>query len=239
MPILAWMLAACTQSTPPPETDEAPASQPNFLLIFADDLGYTDIGAYGGEIRTPNLDELASRSVTFTNFHALPMCAPTRAMLLSGTDHHVAGLGTMFGPNFLPGLEGRDGYETYLHERVASLPERLAEVGYRSYMAGKWHLGPDPGQWPVDRGFDRSFVLLPGVGSHMVIPERQYVENNEWVEPTQEGFFFHPLLHRQAHRLHRRISRRRATVLRIRRLHGAALAATGPARLHRPLRRRL
>ena len=189
LPVLPWMLAACTQPAPPPEPDAAPASQPNFLLIVADDLGYTDIGAYGGEVRTPVLDELASRSVTFTNFHVLPMCAPTRAMMLSGTDHHIAGLGTMFGPNMLMGAEGRVGYETYLHERVASLPERLAEVGYHSYMAGKWHLGPQPGQWPVDRGFDRSFVLLPGSGNHMVISERQYVENNEWVEPTQDGFF--------------------------------------------------
>ena len=186
---LPCLLAACTQPSAPPEPEDAPARQPNFLLIVADDLGYTDIGAYGGEIRTPVLDDLASRSVMFTNFHVLPMCAPTRAMLLAGTEHHVAGLGTMFGPNFLPALEGHTGYETYLHERVASLPERLAEVGYRSYMAGKWHLGPDPGQWPVDRGFDRSFVLLPGSGSHMVIPERQYVENGEWVEPTEEGFY--------------------------------------------------
>ena len=189
LPVLPWMLAACTQPAPPPEPDAARASQPNFLLIVADDLGYTDIGAYGGEIRTPVLDELASRSVTFTNFHVLPMCAPTRAMMLSGTDHHVAGLGTMFGPNMLMGAEGHVGYETYLHERVASLPERLSEVGYHSYMAGKWHLGPQPGQWPADRGFDRSFALLPGSGNHMVIPERLYVENNEWVEPTLEGFF--------------------------------------------------
>ena len=191
VPVLPWMLAACTQPAPPPapESDGAPESRPNLLLIVADDLGYTDIGAYGGEIRTPVLDDLASQSVMFTNFHVLPMCAPTRAMLLAGTDHHVAGLGTMFGSNFLPGLEGHTGYETYLHERVASLPERLAEVGYRSYMAGKWHLGPDPGQWPVDWGFDRSFVMLPGSGSHMAIPERVYVENDEWVEPTQEGFY--------------------------------------------------
>ncbi len=186
---LPWILGACAQSVPPPEPGDAPASRPNFLLIVADDLGYTDMGAFGGEIRTPVLDELASRSVTFTNFHVLPMCAPTRAMLLSGTDHHVAGLGTMFGPDMLPGLEGRAGYETYLHERVASLPERLAEVGYRSYMAGKWHLGPRPGQWPVDWGFDRSFALLPGSGNHMVIGEHQYAEDAEWVEPAREGFF--------------------------------------------------
>ena len=193
----AFTLAACESQPPPsepgsasPEPETASPVQPNFLLIVADDLGYTDIGAYGGEIRTPVLDDLASRSVTFTNFHVLPMCAPTRAMLLAGTDHHVAGLGSMFPHNWFTGLEeGQPGYETYLSQRVASLPERLAEVGYRSYMAGKWHLGPDPGQWPVDRGFDRSFALLPGSGSHMVIPEHRYVEDGEWVEPTQEGFY--------------------------------------------------
>ena len=189
-PAVPWMLVACAPQAPPPEPSTATPEQPNFLLIVADDLGYTDIGAYGGEIRTPVLDDLASRSVTFTNFHVLPMCAPTRAMLLAGTDHHVAGLGSMFPHNWFTGLEeGQPGYETYLSERVASLPERLAEVGYRSYMAGKWHLGPDLGQWPVDRGFDRSFALLPGSQSHMVIPERTYVENDEWVEPTREGFF--------------------------------------------------
>ena len=149
----AFTLVACESQPPPsepgsvsPEPETASPVQPNFLLIVADDLGYTDLGAYGGEIRTPVLDDLASRSVTFTNFHVLPMCAPTRAMLLAGTDHHVAGLGSMFGHNWFTGLEeGQPGYETYLSEGVASLPERLAEVGYRSYMAGKWHLGPDSG----------------------------------------------------------------------------------------------
>ena len=187
--VLPWFLAACTEQTPPPEPVDAPASRPNFLLIVADDLGYTDIGAYGGEIRTPTLDALAARSVKFTNFHVLPTCAPTRAMMLSGTDHHIAGVGSMFGANMLAGVEGRTGYEGRLHERVASLPERLAQVGYRSYMAGKWHLGSAPEHWPVERGFERSFALLAGSGNHLAISEGQYVENGEWVEATSDNFF--------------------------------------------------
>ena len=163
--------------------------RPNILLIVADDLGYTDIGAYGGEIRTPNIDELADRSVKFTNFHVMPACAPTRAVLLSGADNHTAGLGSMFGPNFLPAVEGRVGYELYLHERVATLPELLTDAGYHTYMAGKWHLGSDQGQWPVDRGFEESFALLRGAGDHFQIGENQYVENNYWVEPRSEGFY--------------------------------------------------
>ena len=169
---------------PPPAS-----SQPNFLLIVADDLGYTDIGAYGGEIRTPRLDELAEQSVRFTNFHVLPTCAPTRSMLLSGTDHHVAGVGSMFGANFLVGVDGQVGYEGYLHERVAALPERLADAGYHTYMAGKWHLGPERGRWPGDRGFERAFALLPGSGNHLAIAEQQYVEGNDWVENTPPDFF--------------------------------------------------
>jgi arylsulfatase A-like enzyme len=164
-------------------------SPPNFLVIVADDLGYTDIGAYGSEIRTPNLDALAGQSIKFTNFHALPTCAPTRAVLLSGTDNHTAGLGSMFGPNFLPAVEGQVGYERYLLERVAALPELLTDADYHSYMAGKWHLGSREGQWPTDRGFERSFALLGGAGAHFAIAENQYVENGARVDARSENFY--------------------------------------------------
>ena len=109
--------------------------------------------------------------------------------MLSGTDHHTAGVGSMFGANMLTGIEGQVGYERYLHERVAPLPERLADAGYHTYMAGKWHLGLDPGRWPGDRGFERAFALLEGSGNHFVVSERQYVENNDWVEDAPENFF--------------------------------------------------
>ena len=95
----------------------------------------------------------------------------------------------MFGPNFLPAIEGQVGYERYLHERVAALPELLTDAGYHTYMAGKWHLGSREGQWPTDRGFERSFALLGGAGTHFAIAENQYVENGERVEARSENFY--------------------------------------------------
>jgi arylsulfatase len=115
-------------------------TRPNVLLIMADDLGYADLGAYGSDIRTPNIDALAQEGVLFTQYHASPLCATTRAMLLSGNNNHVAGLarqGSFPGP-VIPGLAG---YENRLSGRIAPLPGLLAIAGYRTYLAGKWHLG--------------------------------------------------------------------------------------------------
>ena len=139
--------------------------RPNFLVIVADDLGYSDIGAFGGEINTPNLDRLAYAGVRFTDFHSAPACSPTRAMLLSGTDHHIAGIGTMLevaGPAF----HGAPGYEGYLNDRVVALPELLRDAGYFTLMSGKWHLGNTIDRSPWARGFERSFALLPAGASH-------------------------------------------------------------------------
>src|SRR5215207_9768833 len=94
-------------------------SKPNILLIVADDLGYTDLGCYGGDIKTPNIDQLAKQGLQFTNFHTSPLCAPTRAMLLSGNDNHVAGIGSMFPVTGTP-REGKPGYERHLTDRVVT-----------------------------------------------------------------------------------------------------------------------
>lgn len=139
--------------------------RPNFLVIVADDLGFSDLGAFGGEIATPNLDALAHAGVRFTDFHTASACSPTRAMLLSGTDHHVAGIGTM-AEALPPHLADKPGYEGYLNERVAALPELLHEAGYFTAMAGKWHLGLTLERSPSARGFERSFALLPGAANH-------------------------------------------------------------------------
>ena len=101
-------LVGCGPEPEMPVADTAPAteetqSQPNLLLLVADDMGYTDLGAYGSEIRTPNIDGLAEQSIKLTNFHVAPTCAPTRSMILSGTDNHTAGLGSMFGPDVIGG----------------------------------------------------------------------------------------------------------------------------------------
>jgi len=139
--------------------------RPNLLIIVADDLGYSDIGAFGGEIRTPNLDRLALAGIRLAGFHTAPTCSPTRSMLLSGTDNHLAGLGTM-AEMIRPTQQGQPGYEGYLRGDVATLAERLSEGGYRTLFSGKWHLGLTPGQDPHARGFQRSFALLQGGHNH-------------------------------------------------------------------------
>jgi arylsulfatase len=139
--------------------------RPNFLIILADDLGFSDIGAFGGEISTPNLDALAYVGLRLTDFHSAPACSPTRAMLMTGTDHHIAGIGTML-EVAIPGFEGAPGYEGYLNDRVVTLPELLRDAGYLTLMSGKWHLGDTIGTSPWARGFERSFALLPAGGSH-------------------------------------------------------------------------
>jgi len=141
-----------------------PDPRPNILLIVADDLGYADLGIYGGDIRTPNIDALAAEGILFTQFHTAPLCAPTRAMLLSGNNNHVAGLGRMGagGPirAYMPG------YETHLSNRIAPLPHLLQEAGYHTYATGKWHLGNEAEHSPTAAGFERSFNLMQGGGNH-------------------------------------------------------------------------
>lgn len=139
--------------------------RPNFLVIVADDLGWSDLGAFGGEIATPNLDALANAGVRFTGFHTAPTCSPTRSMLLSGVDNHEAGVGTM-AESRPAWLADRPGYEGYLNDRVASIAELLQQGGYRTLMSGKWHLGLPENRGPAARGFEHSYALLQGLGNH-------------------------------------------------------------------------
>ena len=105
--------------------------RPNILLVIADDMGWTDLGAYGGEINTPNLDMLAQQGMLFTDFHASVSCSPTRSMLLSGNDNHIAGLGTM-SEMLVANQVGQPGYEGHLNDRVASMAEVLSGAGYHT-----------------------------------------------------------------------------------------------------------
>ena len=140
-------------------------TKPNILLIIADDMGYSDITCFGGEIQTPNIDALAKSGIRATNFYVAPTCSPTRSMLLSGCDHHVAGFGNMeelAGPK----QKGKPGYEGHLNNRVVPVAKVLREAGYHTYWAGKSHMGYEPSQWPAGMGFERDFTLLQGGGSN-------------------------------------------------------------------------
>lgn len=133
-------------------------SKPNIVLILVDDSGLMDFGAFGGEARTPNIDRLAYGGLMFTNMHASPVCAPSRAMLLTGTDSHLAGVANL--PEFLAEeYQGMPGYAGVLNDRVQTIATRLKEAEYNTYMTGKWHLGHDEKTLPSKRGFDRTFIL--------------------------------------------------------------------------------
>lgn len=142
-----------------------PDKRPNILLILADDMGYSDIGSFGGEISTPTLDKLASGGVRMSNFYAAAACSPTRSMLLSGVDSHRAGLGTMFNDQAANQLN-QPGYEGYLNYDVVSIAALLKDVDYHTYMTGKWHLGNTEELSPAARGFEKSFALLQGGAGH-------------------------------------------------------------------------
>ncbi|TFK48816.1 arylsulfatase [Heliocybe sulcata] len=188
----------------------ASGERPNFLLIVADDLGFSDCSCFGSEIQTPNIDALAQEpsGTRFTNYHVASMCAPTRSMLMTGTDNHIAGLGNM--AEFIansPPHQGKPGHEGYLNDKVAALPELLRNGGYHTIMAGKWHLGLKKAYSPQARGFQKSFALLPGCANHYGY-EPQYedeinepgpffrnatralhIEDSEYVQDLPENFY--------------------------------------------------
>lgn len=146
-------------------TAGASARRPNILLIVADDLGYSDIGAFGGEIATPHLDALAGRGLRLTHFYASPFCSPTRAMLMSGADSHRVGFGSM-AELLTPQQRSQPGYEGYLTDRALPFPVLLKDAGYHTYMAGKWHLGVKEEHAPPNRGFEKSYAMMNGGASH-------------------------------------------------------------------------
>lgn len=142
--------------------------RPNLLIIIADDLGsYSDLSAFGSEIQTPNLDGFVREGLVFNSFYVAPTCSPTRAMLFSGTDPHLAGLGTMDELRYAsPQPAGTLGYEGHLNFNVVTIADVLRGAGYRTYLSGKWHLGHSDDNNPATRGFERSFALLDGAASH-------------------------------------------------------------------------
>ncbi len=193
--IILFSISGPLNATMPEGTKNDKVARPNILLIVADDLGYSDIGAFGGEISTPTLDGLAKEGLQLTNFHVLPSCSPTRSVLMSGLDNHLAGMGTM-GEVKTPEMEGHPGYAGYLNFEVAALPEVLKAGGYHTYMAGKWHLGHEKETTPHARGFDETFALLPGGGSHwsdmkpLSPPQTMvYSRNGNMVDSLPDDFY--------------------------------------------------
>lgn len=141
-------------------------TQPNVLMILLDDLGYTDLGSFGGEVETPNIDALAADGTQFTNFHAYPLCAPTRAALMTGQNPHKVGLGSMEGLTG-PGVSTSEpGYKGSLEGDFTGIAEIMANSGYQTYQVGKWHLGDEPDQTPQGLGFQKNFTLLDAASSY-------------------------------------------------------------------------
>ncbi len=194
---LSFLCIFSSCSTEKKSTEEI-ANPPNILLIVADDLGYTDLGCYGSEISTPNIDALAKQSTRLTSFCTGPTCSPSRGMLLTGVDSHRNGFGTMIG-DWSDNQLGLRGYEGYLNFDVVTFPKLLQDAGYHTSMAGKWHLGAPPKkeQWPINRGFTRSFCLLPGGGGHFAdkqpflsfIPESAYGQDSSLVGTLPKDFY--------------------------------------------------
>ncbi len=153
--LLCCVVGISTLAYSKPDTIAGP---PNIVLILVDDSGLMDFGAYGGEARTPTIDQLAKQGTVFTNMHASPACAPSRAMLMTGTDSHLAGVANL--PEMLPKkYQSKPGYAGVLNNKVQTIATRLKELDYNTYAAGKWHLGHDEHTLPTKRGFDRSFIL--------------------------------------------------------------------------------
>ncbi|MBM3531202.1 MAG: arylsulfatase [Alphaproteobacteria bacterium] len=143
------------------------AKRPNLLVVVVDDMGWSDLRAFGGEASTRHLDALTARGVRLTNFHTSPVCSTTRAMLMTGCDHHEVGLGCMV-EIMTPEQRGKPGYEGYLNDRSVTIAERLRDAGYHTLMSGKWHMGVKKPylSMPAARGFERSFALVQGEHNH-------------------------------------------------------------------------
>jgi arylsulfatase len=195
-----WGLVAaigiCKACVLPPAAQAADSSRrPNVVIILGDDLGYADMGSFGSEIKTPNLDSLAKDGVRFTNFYTHATCSPTRSVLLSGVDNHLNGLGNM-DEWAAPNQWGVPGYEGYLNKRVATLPQLLKDAGYHTYMVGKWHLGKAPDLIPAARGFERDFTLLNGAGSYwdmnnftMASPLSVFTEDGRYLTKLPDNYY--------------------------------------------------
>ena len=160
-------------------------AQPNFVVLLVDDGGFMDFGGYGGEAQTPHINRLADEGVRFSNYHTSPLCAPSRAMLLTGLDSHRTGIGTI--PEVVTESQAdAPGYALRLLPGVKTIADRLADAGYETFMTGKWHLGRGAGDLPDSHGFDRSFTLdASGADNWEQKPFMPFYEEAPWFEDGQ------------------------------------------------------
>ena len=165
-----------------------PPTRPNVVIVVADDMGYSDLGCYGGEIATPTLDRLGRAGVRLTRFYNTTRCSPSRASMLTGLHPHQTGIG------ILTSDDRPDGYRGSLNERCLTLAEMLREAGYATCLSGKWHLTSDvwnpSDAWPTRRGFDRFFGTLSGCGSYYRPTTLTRGEQNAEREAAAPGFFY-------------------------------------------------
>lgn len=180
--LAAWTLCATASFA---ATPAKPAARPNIVVLVADDWGFTDVGAFGGEISTPHIDELAKRGVRFSNFHAAASCSPTRSMLLTGVDNHRNGVGNL--REAMPREhKGQPGYLGSLNQKVVTVASLLQDSGYRTYITGKWNVGSEPHNLPNRRGFDRS-IIQGDTGSDNWDPQQRYLPHTSKVEWFEDG----------------------------------------------------
>jgi len=166
------------------------AERPNIVLIMADDMGFSDLGCFGSEIATPNLDRLAADGLRLTQFYNGARCCPTRAQLLTGIYAHQAGIGFMEPTNaYNKPFRHIPEYQGYLNRNCVTLAEVLREAGYQTFMAGKWHVGAAAGQRPPDRGFDRFFGIHGGASSFFFPKPGQMMVDREPLDPLPKDFY--------------------------------------------------
>jgi arylsulfatase A-like enzyme len=177
-------LGALLLAAAPPQ-DAAKPARPNIVILLADDMGFSDLGCYGSEIATPNLDRLAAGGLRFTQFYNTARCCPTRASLLTGLYPHQAGVGHM-----VEGLP-HPAYQGFLNDRCVTIAEALHGAGYRTMMSGKWHVGEKRPHWPVDRGFDRYFGLISGASNYFKLDKGRAMamDGEPWNPPAGEAFY--------------------------------------------------
>ena len=176
-----------------PRPPTAPDGAPNVIVMLVDDLGFADVGCYGSEIDTPEIDALAAGGVRFTNFHVNPMCSPTRASLLTGLNHHLAGMGHVAHSD--PGFPG---YAHELRDNAVTMAELFRDQGWASLMIGKWHLCKDANlseagprhSWPLQKGFERYYGILDGF-TNFHQPHRLYEDNHAvHVDRYPDDYYF-------------------------------------------------